>query len=254
MRELTTEEIHQVELGLLQALDDFCREHGLTYYLAYGTLLGAIRHDGFIPWDDDADVWLPRKDYDYVVEHFGTQGHYSLIQPYQPAYGFAWAKLLDTRTAYRSDVFILPDDYGLTLDLFPLDGDRGEDVFLRLKKIAKMRAIKWRTLRNNPRPKSWVRAVVRAVVPASLVGEEGFRKVMSAGQSNGKLVCYMTRYAYRQESAPAESFVGAVRRTFEGQYEFPVPVGYEEVLERVYGKNWREPIVSTHKTTVYWRD
>ena len=51
-------------LGILTALDKVCKEHHLRYYLIAGTMLGAVRHKGFIPWDDDADIALPRKDYD----------------------------------------------------------------------------------------------------------------------------------------------------------------------------------------------
>lgn len=55
--------IHEILLGILGEFHRICTENGLTYYLAYGTLIGAVRHNGFIPWDDDADVWMPRKDY-----------------------------------------------------------------------------------------------------------------------------------------------------------------------------------------------
>ena len=54
-------------LGILLAIDKVCREHNLRYYLVAGTMLGAVRHKGFIPWDDDADIALPRKDYDVLV-------------------------------------------------------------------------------------------------------------------------------------------------------------------------------------------
>lgn len=56
----TIEEVQKIELGILEYLDRVCRDNNLRYYLAYGTLLGAVRHQGFIPWDDDIDVWMPR--------------------------------------------------------------------------------------------------------------------------------------------------------------------------------------------------
>lgn len=64
---LSIEELHQKELELLEAFDAFCSEHGLRYSLTAGTLLGAIRHKGFIPWDDDIDVCMPRPDYDRLA-------------------------------------------------------------------------------------------------------------------------------------------------------------------------------------------
>lgn len=67
-RFLTLDEIHAVELGLLLKFDAFCEEYGLRYSLAGGTLLGAVRHKGFIPWDDDIDLCMPRPDWDRLVQ------------------------------------------------------------------------------------------------------------------------------------------------------------------------------------------
>lgn len=65
---LTLDEIHAVELSLLLKFDAFCKDHGLRYSLAGGTLLGAVRHKGFIPWDDDIDLCMPRPDWDRLVQ------------------------------------------------------------------------------------------------------------------------------------------------------------------------------------------
>lgn len=66
-------EIHAKVLDILKFLDKLCKEHNWKYYLAYGTLLGAVRHNGFIPWDDDIDLWMPRKDYDELLEYLRTE-------------------------------------------------------------------------------------------------------------------------------------------------------------------------------------
>lgn len=63
MKELSCDEFKQIQIQILSEIKIFCEKNGLNYYLAYGTLLGAVRHQGFIPWDDDIDIVMPRIDY-----------------------------------------------------------------------------------------------------------------------------------------------------------------------------------------------
>ena len=68
MKELSLDEIKFISFELLCKIDSICRKNGFTYSLAYGTLLGAVRHNGFIPCDDDVDIMMPRADYNNFVE------------------------------------------------------------------------------------------------------------------------------------------------------------------------------------------
>lgn len=119
-----TREMQKYLLGILLAIDKVCREHNLRYYLVAGTMLGAVRHKGFIPWDDDADIALPRKDYDVLVEHAHEwlPGRYELVSYKQnPMYPYAFARIQDADTTYilrRHFDFV----GGLPIDVFPLDG------------------------------------------------------------------------------------------------------------------------------------
>ena len=71
MKEINTlEELKSIELDIMKKIHDFCERKGLTYYLAYGTMIGAIRHNGFIPWDDDIDIFMPREDYERFLKLF----------------------------------------------------------------------------------------------------------------------------------------------------------------------------------------
>ena len=120
MRELTDIELKDLQLDVLQEFHDFCMKHGLKYSLCAGTLLGAIRHGGYIPWDDDIDVMMPREEYEkffklYSSDEF-TLFHYSL----QDSYCIPYAKLSDNRTIIKEDVRCV-SEYGVNIDIFPLD-------------------------------------------------------------------------------------------------------------------------------------
>ena len=69
MADYDIKEIHGKMLDILTAIDETCKKHNLTYYIIAGTMLGAVRHKGFIPWDDDADICMPHRDYDRLIEH-----------------------------------------------------------------------------------------------------------------------------------------------------------------------------------------
>ena len=79
-------------LDMLSWFDDYCQENGITYYVAGGTLIGAVRHGGFIPWDDDIDIILPRPDYEKLIRTFDGRGSkYELETPYSGAKDFLFS-------------------------------------------------------------------------------------------------------------------------------------------------------------------
>lgn len=72
-KEISFDEHKRLQLAILKNIASFCEKEGLVYWLAYGTLIGAIRHKGFIPWDDDIDLWMPRKDYDLFMKLYNEK-------------------------------------------------------------------------------------------------------------------------------------------------------------------------------------
>ena len=124
---MTSYEIRPLQLRLLDillAMDAMCREHGLRYYLVDGSLLGAVRHKGFIPWDDDLDIAMPRPDYEQLIKHASEW----LPRPYQfvcyetdPLYPLHFGKVQDTSTTLieRPHLYYLG---GIYIDVFPIDG------------------------------------------------------------------------------------------------------------------------------------
>lgn len=126
MQRLDTHGIHKVLLDILKEIDTFCLENNIRYTITGGTLLGAIRHKGFIPWDEDADIAMPREDFERFRKEYRSKGPYSLICGDSDDKLMALhMKLEDTRTVINEGCH--KGRNGLFVDIFPLDG-MPEDV------------------------------------------------------------------------------------------------------------------------------
>ena len=126
MKELSVEQIRACSFQVLKALAEVCRENGLSYSLTGGTLLGAVRHRGFIPWDDDIDIMMPRPDYDRLIRIMG-QGDYGFDLRCREldgeAYGYPFAKACCRGTLVReAGVVESEKPIGVFVDIFPVDG------------------------------------------------------------------------------------------------------------------------------------
>lgn len=127
MKELTLAEIHKELLEMLSHIDDFCRRNSIRYSLGGGTLLGAIRHKGFIPWDDDVDIMMPRPDYDrflalYNQDNSSPYRCINYVRNDRIRYAKAWAKVHHTGTKCIELKEKADFRYGLNIDVFPIDG------------------------------------------------------------------------------------------------------------------------------------
>ena len=124
---LDTEGCKRIQLAILDGIDRFCAENSLRYSLAYGTLIGAIRHKGFIPWDDDIDLMMPRPDYDRFRKEFQVDGLYLVDMAERYDCVETFVKVCKAGTVMVDKNFGR-ELWGVNVDVFPVDGAPSEDL------------------------------------------------------------------------------------------------------------------------------
>lgn len=262
--ELTPEQRAQwkaIITGCLQQFITLCEEHRLTYYCVGGTAIGAVRHQGLIPWDDDIDVAMPRPDYDRFLELCKRQdlGDYELATPERKGYPCHFAKLCDRRTTLieKRDV---PCVYGLYIDIFPIDGtapDMAEAKRL-LRKYKQWNnkldaALTRHTLRQYLalalKPKEWGRMAVQTA--AVIIGRERVRRyIIHRLDSMARLYDYTTATlvanydgAYREREIFPKAWTDTLcDKPFE-HLTVKLPGNYDAYLKNIYTNYMQLPPV-----------
>lgn len=123
MTEISLREMQRIELDLLLTFDAVCKDRGLRYYIDGGTLLGAVCYDGFIPWDDDIDLKMPRPDYERLLTlQSAFPSHVFLDAPRAEHCEFSFLKLIDRRTVLEETLGDSTKRTGVYIDILPMDG------------------------------------------------------------------------------------------------------------------------------------
>lgn len=233
--------IWAIELDILLEFDKICKKHNLHWFLMFGSLLGAIRHEGFIPWDDDTDVCMPRDDYDKFLALKEEIKHpYFLQTPStDDGYYFTYAKIRNSNTTGLTTNFMYQRiNWGMMLDIFPLDNVVLEGSRERYDKVAKFATDNSNAMRIlNPHPSENDLLRIKAYSGRDPI--ENLKDIDKiATQFNDRKTDYvsiasLTLYSYERSFFYAEDFSSYVLRSFMG-HEFPVPVGYDRVLNTIY--------------------
>lgn len=132
MKEITFEEVREICLDIMQDVHEFCVDNNIRYSLGCGSLIGAIRHKGYIPWDDDIDILMPRPDYDRFCDTYSSSKGYVCMSYPKHEYWSAYARVSDVKRTYvHSPSPMGKEPLGVWIDVLPIDGaeDDNEDFF-----------------------------------------------------------------------------------------------------------------------------
>lgn len=264
MKELSRREAQEIEIELLQEFATVCEQHGLKYYLAYGTLIGAARHGGFIPWDDDLDVMMPREDFELLLSHFSewrARSSSKLIHCRLGQSRFPYGRIIDTRTLVVEKYCQPGEELGAWIDIFPLDNMPigGNGLFRRIAywNTARMLAI------SDPRKGTSLPARILKKILVPFYQRRGsIHYAMKMDQAVMEWTnCDSANYAEilgvteRKKPLPKEWFEPALL-SFEGR-DYCVPAHYDEVLSSCY-EDWKklppEEERKPHPMNIYLKD
>ena len=272
-RELTLTEIQAREYELLKQFDAYCKRHGLTYCLCGGTLLGAVRHKGFIPWDDDIDLMMPREDYERLRDLSRRETVSDCLRvryPGDAGYPYGFMKAVDTRTVvYERNITRDEQRTGLALDIFPLDRMyvspwKNRLLLTRVKfwiQVGKVGAGMVRAEKDSlkKRLRNLVMLLLRPIA-ACVSYEKAMARVDRIASGRRTLAPYILGNLgwpnQWKDMFPKEVFDSYVDLDF-GADKFPCPAGYDAYLTQLYGDYMRIPKEgerAAHSFRAYWRD
>ena len=261
---ISIDEAKRLEVGILNYVDDILTGNGINYWLDCGTLLGAVRHNGFIPWDDDIDLIILRKDYDRAIEllNSSSERYKVLTMDNTEGYYYLFAKVTDTAThIIEKDLKEIPG-LGIYVDLFPLDylpfNEKEYDSFVN--KIFRLRSIVYYSLMDrNQFAAASIKNKAKHILGTVYGRRRAMRKIdtMCRGYSakGAGYIADIVGAGSKKRKIPAEVFSGSSPGLFEGR-QYPIPVGYKQYLECLYGDYMtlppEEKRVATHDFKAYY--
>ena len=254
-KELTIREIQEVSLEILKAVTDVCETLGLRYALIYGTLIGAVRHHGYIPWDDDVDMMMPRPDYDRLTAYLTAHKLPNLTlfnRQTCPAYPYTISRVSDDRYILEMENEASVG-MGVFIDIYPYDGlgaTREEAVRFglkgdRLSSLCYQASRKHFAMETTTSP--FRKLLKRPVFLFSkLLGKDFFQDRLEklAGvkdyDSSAYIGCVVWLSWGEKDIFPRAWFDETVLMPFE-RYAFRVPKHYDEILRHEYGDYMQLP-------------
>lgn len=263
MRQVTElREIQSLALELLSLIDAFCKEQDIDYYLGYGTLIGTIRHHGFIPWDDDIDIWMKREAYQRFVSTFPGWGenhgvYLNVAQTVPKKYNRPHAQVCLSKTT------LIPNDRrndfkeGYFIDIFPLDGTPNNPLlrWFRLSHLQLLKNIATLAAYGGDMKNTSLKTRLISAVASIVKTVDTQQTMLKYEKVACKSKCFDSEYLQvlmpagrkgRNTLIKREYFDSTVQMPFE-TITASVPSGYDQILRGIYGDYMQLPPIEKRK-------
>lgn len=269
MKTIDVEELKNIQLDVVKALHDFCVENKIKYSLACGSLLGAIRHNGYIPWDDDIDVYLEREDYNRLITLFpkSYKGIYEFVCLEKTKWWrMSYGKLYDNRTImYENSHGWIP--IGVNIDVFPVDtvpdNPKAWNRYNKFRKLLQnIYSLKVLNI-SNERSVSKNIVVILGRICLFLVSSRFIAQIINKyaqyfnNKKNAHCLFENVQGLFQKKAFDKEDFSETILHKFEDKELF-VMKGYDHCLKCGFGNYMKLPPiekrVSHHSFTAYWKD
>lgn len=257
-KEITHDELRELQLKILDYVATFCEEHAIRYSLSSGTLLGAVRHGGYIPWDDDIDIMMVREDYEKFLKLYAqhnTSEIYQLVNydTSDKKFLMTFSKIHDIRTLVKEDWQYA--DLGVNIDIFPIDRIPDSSVVAKLQYC-----IIWLIVlalhfsqSEKKRRALWKKLFVFLLssIPTSVV----YSSLESMFRRNSKKAKYHAAaclwfWKFKQKRVPYSSFTDIVPIKFEDR-NYKAIRDYDTYLSSLYGDYMTPPTEDQKKRWIH---
>ena len=267
MKKIKIDELKKIEVEILNYVDKFCKDNNIKYWLDSGTLIGAVRHKGFIAWDDDIDIGMLREDYDKFVKIFNNENSkYKLFSPeIDNKWYFPYAKVVDTSTVLFEPNEEVGIKYSIFIDVFafdkvPNDSKKREKLYKKrdfYKKMSVFQQFNNSTITDKKLHK-FLRNIVHLitnVLPKGFFNRKVIQNAKKYNSSDSQIVGCLV--GITKKTAPKEYLSKFTEISFEGN-KYSVPYKYDEWLKCFYGNYMILPPkseqVTHHKFVAYHCD
>lgn len=274
MKEITIEELRRIQISMLRYIDEICTKNNLKYFLLGGTLIGAIRHKGYIPWDDDIDICMPIDDYMKLIKivNESNDPNYIILNPYEHKdYYYSFAKMVNLNTVLIEDNYNRIKNMGVFLDIFPIYNmpENKKELEKFYKKFIKLEKVFFRNYGyekyyyTNNIVKKYLKMII--YFPEHIFLK---KKIYNKLQETLKL---MNKYKDVETNligniAPPcsiefvmrkEIYSSSVDVDFEG-LKVKAPIGYDEHLKKTFGDYMKLPPkeeqIAKHNFKAYFKE